>query len=66
MSNWQVRLAWKATKMQNCGIRKGRGHELAVKLSFDGMKVLNHRQIIKYIQYFKTVSSKSMYQIYTS
>ena len=32
-----------ATKMQNCGFRNwARSHELAIKLSLVGIKVLNH------------------------
>ena len=47
----------KATKMQNCVIRNGgRGHELALKLSLVGIKLLNSPLIIKYILYLKTIS----------
>ena len=40
--------------MQTCGIRNGgRGHEMALKLSTVGIKVLNHPYIIIYTLYFK-------------
>ena len=41
---------------------RGKGHELALKLSLVGIKVLNHPKIIKYIMKFKTVSVHNMYQ----
>ena len=39
MSNWQVRLARKQQKMQNCGVRNG-GRPLS---SLFGISLLNHQ-----------------------